>query len=82
VSPTLFESELFGYEAGSFTGGLNKGSKGKLDLAWRGTLFLIDVIVYKALEMHGGNKTKIAQYLGISRKSLYCRLERNGYSQV
>jgi two-component system response regulator AtoC len=263
VSPTLFESELFGYEAGSFTGGLNKGSKGKIDLAWRGTLFLdeigdmsfdlqakllraiqekefyrvgglkkvktdvrlicasnvniekrveeglfrpdlyyrlnvgriklpplrerreeiipmaqmflkdfsakkgkkfanidektaiiltgyywpgnvrelrniiewavfnfddtvlkpehlkikeqagcedtdgersnkmetdpskivlptdpldlekyIDVIVYKALEMHGGNKTKTALYLGISRKSLYCRLERTGYSQV
>ncbi len=43
LTPTLFESELFGYEAGSFTGGLSKGQKGKLDLATGGTLFLDEV---------------------------------------
>ncbi len=43
LTPSLFESELFGYEAGSFTGGLAKGQKGKLDLAAGGTLFLDEV---------------------------------------
>lgn len=43
LTPTLFESELFGYEAGSFTGGVSKGQKGKLDLAVGGTLFLDEV---------------------------------------
>ncbi len=39
----LFETELFGYEGGSFTGGLQKGHKGKLDLAQGGTLFLDEI---------------------------------------
>ena len=43
LAPTLFESELFGYEAGSFTGGMSKGSKGKFDLAQGGTLFLDEI---------------------------------------
>lgn len=50
VTPTLFESELFGYEAGSFTGGLTKGQKGKFDLAAGGTLFF-DEIGEMPLEM-------------------------------
>jgi DNA-binding NtrC family response regulator len=43
LTPSLFESELFGYEAGAFTGSLAKGQKGKLDLAIGGTLFLDEV---------------------------------------
>jgi len=43
LSPTLFESELFGYEAGAYTGGLARGQKGKLDLAKGGTLFLDEI---------------------------------------
>lgn len=43
ISPAMFESELFGYEAGSFTGGLAKGKKGKLDMANGGTLFLDEI---------------------------------------
>lgn len=43
LTPTLFESELFGYEGGAFTGGSAKGHKGKLDLAAGGTLFLDEV---------------------------------------
>jgi two-component system, NtrC family, response regulator AtoC len=43
ISPALFESELFGYEAGSFTGGNPKGQKGKLELAANGTLFLDEI---------------------------------------
>ena len=43
ISPSIFESELFGYEAGSFTGGLSKGQKGKFDIASGGTLFLDEI---------------------------------------
>lgn len=43
ISPNLFESELFGYSAGAFTGGQAKGRQGKIDLAEGGTLFLDEV---------------------------------------
>lgn len=39
----LFESELFGYEEGSFTGAKKGGRKGKFLLADKGTLFLDEV---------------------------------------
>ena len=40
---TLVESELFGYEAGSFTGAERKGRKGKIEQADLGTLFFDEV---------------------------------------
>lgn len=43
ISPTLFESELFGYEGGAFTGALKEGKPGKLELAQGGTLFLDEI---------------------------------------
>ncbi|RLB13663.1 MAG: sigma-54-dependent Fis family transcriptional regulator [Deltaproteobacteria bacterium] len=43
ISPNLFESELFGYEAGAFTGAKKTGQKGKLELARGGTLFLDEI---------------------------------------
>jgi two-component system, NtrC family, response regulator AtoC len=43
ISPNLFESELFGYEAGAFTGGNPKGQKGKIELAREGTIFLDEI---------------------------------------
>jgi two-component system, NtrC family, response regulator AtoC len=43
VSSTLFESELFGYEPGAFTGGNPNGQIGKLELASGGTLFLDEI---------------------------------------
>ncbi|MFZ4453161.1 sigma-54 interaction domain-containing protein [Salibacterium aidingense] len=43
ISPTLFESELFGYEKGAFSGALNKGKAGKIELAKGGTLFLDEI---------------------------------------
>lgn len=33
ISPSLFESELFGYEGGAFTGARKSGIIGKLELA-------------------------------------------------
>jgi len=37
---------------------------------------LVDNIIVKALEMHSGNKTKTASYLGISVRSLSYRLQQ------
>ncbi len=43
ISPNLFESELFGYESGAFTGAHTKGQIGKLELAQGGTIFLDEI---------------------------------------
>ena len=43
IPHNLFESELFGYEGGAFSGSLGQGKKGKLDAAAGGTLFLDEV---------------------------------------
>lgn len=39
----LFESELFGYAPGAFTGALKSGKVGKIELAHNGTLFLDEI---------------------------------------
>jgi transcriptional regulator with PAS, ATPase and Fis domain len=39
----LLESELFGYEAGAFTGASKKGKAGLFELADNGTLFLDEI---------------------------------------
>ncbi len=43
LSPQLFESELFGYEGGAYSGSRSEGMMGKLELAEGGTLFLDEV---------------------------------------
>lgn len=43
ITSSLFESELFGYEAGAFTGGNPKGQKGKIEMAENGTVFLDEI---------------------------------------
>ena len=43
LSSTLLESELFGYEAGSFTGALSKGKQGFFETANQGTLLLDEI---------------------------------------
>ena len=40
---SLIESELFGYEGGSFTGANREGKKGKFELADKGTLFIDEI---------------------------------------
>lgn len=43
LSESLLESELFGYEEGSFTGARRGGKEGLCELANRGTLFLDEI---------------------------------------
>jgi TyrR family helix-turn-helix protein len=43
IPEELFESELFGYEKGSFTGASQQGKPGLLDLVHGGTLFLDEI---------------------------------------
>ena len=44
IAKDLLEVELFGYERGTFTGGLPRGKKGKFELADGGTLLLDDIV--------------------------------------
>nr|WP_026678990.1 sigma-54-dependent Fis family transcriptional regulator [Fictibacillus gelatini] len=43
IPASLFESELFGYEKGAFSGADTRGKKGKIELARGGTLFLDEI---------------------------------------
>jgi len=43
ISPNLFESELFGYEKGAFTGACSEGKKGLFEIANGGTMFLDEI---------------------------------------
>lgn len=52
ISPTLIESEFFGYAEGSFTGAKKTGKPGVFELAHRGTLFL-DEISEIPMELQG-----------------------------
>ena len=58
IPETLFESELFGYEAGSFTGAHAKGKKGLVEIADKGTLFLDEVG-----EIPVGCQSKVLRFL-------------------
>jgi transcriptional regulator with PAS, ATPase and Fis domain len=43
IQETLFESELFGYEDGAFTGARKGGKQGKFEMADGGTIFLDEI---------------------------------------
>src|SRR5690625_2278225 len=43
IPENLFESELFGYEGGAFSGARKEGKPGKIELAQNGTLFLDEI---------------------------------------
>ena len=70
IPKDLLEAELFGYEAGAFTGAGNKGKPGKFELAHLGSIFLdeisdlpldmqpklLRVLEEKEMERIGGNR--------------------------
>ena len=43
IPEELFESEVFGYESGAFSGAKKEGKPGKIELAQNGTLFLDEI---------------------------------------
>lgn len=43
ITPSLLEAELFGYEAGAFTGASAKGKPGLFEVATRGTILLDEI---------------------------------------
>ncbi|MGE5421755.1 MAG: sigma-54 interaction domain-containing protein [Ignavibacteriales bacterium] len=43
IPETLFESEIFGYEEGAFTGAKKQGKPGLMEMAGEGTLFLDEI---------------------------------------
>lgn len=43
IPESLFESELFGYESGAFTGAKKEGKPGIIEMANKGTLFLDEI---------------------------------------
>lgn len=53
ISESLLESELFGYEEGSFTGARKGGKQGLFELAHGGTIFLDEI---NSLPLHVQNK--------------------------
>lgn len=72
IPSSLFESEMFGYESGAFTGANHRGRKGLIEQADKGTLFLdevgelpldiqtklLKVLQEKQITRLGGGKTK------------------------
>lgn len=84
IPKELFESELFGYEKGAFTGAHPKGKAGKFELAHLGTIFLdeigdmplelqpklLRVLELKEFERVGGNKLISSDFRVIAATNL------------
>ena len=70
----LIESELFGYEGGTFTGGLRSGKSGKLELAGSGTFFLDEV--------NGMSLGMQAKLLRVLEEKQFQRLGGNSYLRL
>jgi transcriptional regulator with PAS, ATPase and Fis domain len=80
IPSELIESELFGYEPGSFTGARKQGKAGKFELAHNGTIFLDEigdmplilqvklmrVLQEREIERLGSNKPKPINFRVIS----------------
>lgn len=97
IPANLIESELFGYEGGSFTGAERRGRAGKLELADGGTLFLdeigdmplelqpvlLRVLEEKRLMRIGGNRYVPVNFrlITATNKNLYEQVENNQFRQ-
>jgi len=58
INKELLESELFGYGKGAFTGGLQDGKKGKIEIADSGTLLLDEIS-----ELQSSAQVKLLRFL-------------------
>jgi transcriptional regulator with PAS, ATPase and Fis domain len=92
---TLVESELFGYEAGAFTGADKKGRKGKFEQADGGTIFLdeigdmpldvqaklLRVLQDRIVERVGGDRPRNVDFRLVSatNKDLQALVESGGF---
>lgn len=97
ISANLLESELFGYEAGAFTGAAKGGKTGILELAHNGTLFLdeigemplelqaklLRVIQEKEVMRVGGNKIIKVNFrvIAATNKNLLKEVELGNFRQ-
>lgn len=95
LSPNLLESELFGYEAGAFTGASKNGKTGIFELAHNGTLFLdeigempfelqvrlLRVIQEKEVMRVGGNKLiKVdVRIVAATNRDLYSQVKKGNF---
>lgn len=95
ISPTLIESEIFGYEDGAFTGAKKGGRPGKFELANGGTIFLdeigempidMQVKLLRVLQegeitrIGGENSTKInVRVIAATNKNLEKEVEENRF---
>jgi transcriptional regulator with PAS, ATPase and Fis domain len=93
----LIESELFGYEGGSFTGASKEGKPGKFELADGGTIFLdeigdmpldtqvslLRVLQEKKIDRIGGNKPKPIniRVIAATNKNLYESIKNNSFRE-
>ncbi len=93
----LVESELFGYERGTFTGALSSGKPGKFELANNGTIFLdeigelpldVQAKLLRALDNHkitrmGGKQEKSLniRVLAATNRSLYKEVQNKNFRE-
>lgn len=97
IPGSLVESELFGYEKGTFTGANSNGKMGKFEIAKDGTVFLdeigdlplhmqvklLRVLEEKEIMRVGGNTTiKVnARIIAATNKNLYKMVERKEFRE-
>lgn len=78
IPESLFESEMFGYEAGSFTGANMKGKAGLIELADKGTLFLDEIgelpLAVQAKLLKALQEKKVTRVGGVKTKNIDFRL--------
>lgn len=97
IPDNLLESELFGYEAGAFTGASKAGKVGKIELANNGTLFLdeigdfplhlqvkiLHVLQRREIERVGSNKTISVnvRFIAATNKNLEAMIKRKEFRE-
>jgi two-component system response regulator AtoC len=77
IAPTLFESELFGHEAGAFTGA-GRAKTGLLEAADGGSLFLDEIgelpMAAQSKLLHALEGQRFMRVGGVRERTLDCRL--------